>query len=175
MKILGRALELYYRFTAFVCCVILAVVTLVLIWEILSRFFFGQSLRFVAPLVGYSLFVITFLSAAWVLRRSGHISVDIVVDALRGRWQLGLRMVLDLVAAALTGFLAYLTAVYAFTAWQQGTTTPYPFQVPRGLLLSVMPIGLGFLALEFVIQFSRKAGRFRTETGTGASSEEPAI
>jgi C4-dicarboxylate transporter, DctQ subunit len=148
----GRILNFYYRLTAYIGATMFTGVMLLITAEVCARLFFNYSIPIVLDLSGYSLFIVTFLTAAWVLREGGHVTVDLVVVRLKGRMRRFVDTLALLIAAALSAFLAYQAGIHTATAWARGDIIGYPLMIPRGPLLIVMPVGWFFLTLQFLIQ-----------------------
>jgi TRAP-type C4-dicarboxylate transport system permease small subunit len=151
LKIGGRILDFYYRLTAYIGAAIFAGVMLLITAEVAARLFFNYSIPIVLDLGGYSLFIVTFLTSAWVLKEGGHVTVDLAVTKLKGRARRFVDTISLLIAAGLSAFLTYQAGLHTATAWARGDIIGYPLMVPRGPLLMVLPVGWFFLTVQFLI------------------------
>ncbi|HED24000.1 MAG TPA: TRAP transporter small permease [Firmicutes bacterium] len=168
VKFFGNLLDLYYRFAATICAIIIAFVTLMITGEILNRLIFNQSFQFVMQFSGYSLFVVTFLGAGWVLRQDSHISIDFLVERFSERPRLIIKIIMYILGCGLSIFLLYLGWKYTGEAWVQGKSTDYPTLFPLAYLLVLIPIGWFFMAVEFIIQI---VGLFKKLKDTNGTAE----
>lgn len=148
----SRVLGLYYLLTAYVSAAIMAGIMLLITAEVCARLFFNYSIPIVLDVGGYSLFIVTFLAAAWVLREGGHVVVDMLVGGIKGRPRLVIDNAVLIIGAGLSAFLAYQSGIYTATCWVRGDVIGYPLMIPRGPLLMVLPVGWSFLALEFLMK-----------------------
>jgi len=151
-----RILGAYFKLAACVSVFIIVIATLFITAEIIARLFFNTSFQIVMQFSGYSLFIITFLSAGWVLREKSHIIIDFLVVKLKNSARQQLDAAVIIVCAITCIFLFIESAQYVIAAWERGLTTPYPFRLSTAYLLVVMPIGWLSMALEFILQAFKK-------------------
>ncbi|MDQ0314486.1 TRAP transporter small permease [Amorphus orientalis] len=104
----------------------------------------------------YGLLVVTFLGAPWVLRRHEHISVDVFTRALRPRTLRVLLTISDVVAATTCVILAVYAAEAAHEAFLKGSLLFKYLVIPQWIILSVMPLGVTLLAIEFLLRIWRR-------------------
>ena len=154
-KILDQLLQLIYRLFANVSAIIMLFITLLITAEILNRLIFNQSFQFIMQFSGYSLFIVTFLGAAYVLRDDSHITIDFVVERLPEKVRKINKIIMYIIGCGLCIFLLLQTWNYTADAWAKGMSTDYPIRVPLAYLLVLMPIGWLFMAIEFLVQVGR--------------------
>lgn len=116
----------------------------------------GFALGWTLEVTEYTLIVTTFLGAGWALRNGGHIVMDMVPSALRGRSQ-------EIYGAATFGIVALVCLGFTVTgvasaldAYARGTLQVKVYTFPKWILISVVPLGGVFLIVESV----RKMVRF---------------
>lgn len=63
-----------------IACVLLIVALCTVSFNVLSRYFFGMNLTWSIELNEYIMLYIAFLTASWVLKKEGHVEVDIVTS-----------------------------------------------------------------------------------------------
>ena len=68
---------------AILAAVLVAFVTIAVLLDITMRYFLGRPQVWVLEIVEYCLLFITFLAAAWVLKREGHVKMDIAIARLK--------------------------------------------------------------------------------------------
>lgn len=104
----------------------------------------------------YGLLLISFLGAPWVLRRHDHISVDILVRHVSPSTRLGLLTIADLIAALACSVLAYYATQAALDAYAKGSLLFKYLVVPQWIVLSVLPLGMTLLVVEFLLRIHRR-------------------
>ncbi|GAH24314.1 unnamed protein product, partial [marine sediment metagenome] len=67
--------------------------------EITARNLFNYSIRWVLEISEVSLLFITFMGAAWLLRREGHVSLDLLVPRLKPKTQTIINVTTSIVGA----------------------------------------------------------------------------
>lgn len=133
----------------------------VMIYEVVSRYAFGAPTLWAGDLtymLGGAIFV---LAAAYGLREDGHVSIDFVTMAMPARLREGLRAVLLLlVALPAFGWLSWVAAAKAISAYQSGTTDPVSAFAPKlWPLYSAIAVGLIVLSLQVFVSALRSAGK----------------
>ena len=124
--------------------------------DVVVRYFFGVSVRWVIVLNEWSLLFIAFLGAAWLQRQGGHVRLDILISRFGPRS----RFAADLFALVL-GIVVCIVLVWygGKVTWAKFLTNEYDFfkidDVPIYLILVVIPLG----SLAFLIQLLRDAYR----------------
>jgi TRAP-type C4-dicarboxylate transport system permease small subunit len=125
-------------------------------WEVFSRYFLGRGTVWVIEFSEYALLYMTFLGAAWLLKKEGHVEMDIVVTAL----QPGTRRVLKAVTSAICGLvclmLAWSGADVALDYLERGLHRPTLVAPPAFPLFVIIPIGF-FLLFVQLLRRAREA------------------
>lgn len=121
--------------------------------DVACRKLVGTSLVWALEFSEYSLLFITFLGAAWLLRREGHPSLDIVVNRLNP----GARALVNITMSVLGALLCLVVAGFGTaTTWdlfQRGVNMATMLEPPKAPLVAIIPIG----SLLLFIQFLRRA------------------
>lgn len=125
---------------------------------------FGWTLE----LCEYGLLLVSFLGAPWVLRRHDHISVDVLVRHVSPRTRHGLLTIADLLAATACAVLAYYATLAALDAYAKGSLLFKYLVVPQWIVLSVLPLGMTLLVIEFLLRIER---RFSGAATTNSEAE----
>ena len=99
---------------------------------------------------GTMLLWITFLGAAWVLRREEHITIDLVFSNISPEAQRWLGVVNSIICALVCLVLTVYGLTEVITSWQRGIRIPAEIEMPRYLNLMVIPLGTFFLWLQFM-------------------------
>lgn len=118
----------------------------------------------------YALYLITMLTAPWLLRRGQHVRLDLILTAVP-------RRVAWLMEAAgdILGFIVCLVMIrYAwlmtFEAYRNGSITIKNLIFPEWWMLAPLPISFVLLAIEFVFRFHRLLqSRDRREEATSVA------
>lgn len=135
---------------AVVACLLLVAVMLATILKVALRGLFGIGVIGVDQLSGNALVYLTFLGAAWVLRREGHVTMDIVLAGVTSGIRRRLIVLNSLIGAAICFALAYFGyhAIEVSIARQVVVVTE--LEIPRAIGLAPIPVGAFLLGLEFL-------------------------
>ena len=123
---------------------------------IFSRYFLNRPMGWMIEIAEYILLHLTFLLAAWVLKRDAHVKMDVVVEFLGPRIRLFLNVFGSILGAMVCIVLVWFGTKVTWHLYQSGTLTPTYLEVPKFPLTIVIPFG----SLLFMIQFIRRAYGF---------------
>jgi C4-dicarboxylate transporter DctQ subunit len=129
---------------------VLGFILLAVCWEVITRYFLGKGTIWVEEIGEYSMLFMTFLGAAWLLTKDGHVEMDIVVARFPQRTQLLIRAVMSWVGAAICLVMTYSGGDVAFDHLARGLHQPTPVEPPDFPLFAVIPLGFLFLSIQFM-------------------------
>ncbi|MBN9249028.1 MAG: TRAP transporter small permease [Mesorhizobium sp.] len=156
MSKLERSFDFVLDFFAVVAGVLLVVMMLATVLKVALRAFFNHGILGIDQISGTMMVYITFLGAAWVLRRDGHVSVDIVIGNLRPNVQRIVMFVSSLIGAAVCFVITWFATQAVLLSLQRGILIAAEIEIPRAVNLWVIPLGCLLLGIEFL----RRALRF---------------
>lgn len=139
-------------FMALLAGILLVVAVLIVCWEIAMRYFVHQPLVWMVEVCEYILFTIAFLGAPWLLKKGGHVSVDIVTEHLSSRMQRYMRrtaMISGVIVSAIICYFSFTTALECYTS---GVLVTKTFNVPKHYFLFLICLGYLLLMCEFARQ-----------------------
>ena len=152
--------------TGFACCagVVLIFMTVSINFEVLMRYLLNRPTSWVVDSNSYALVFMTFLSAAWVLSREGHVKIELLVDRLPEKARRIINAATSIAGVILCGLFSWYGVVITHRAIVQKEMLVESIIVPKWPIVAVMPIG-GFLLM---IEFMRKGWR---HTATSQSTD----
>jgi TRAP-type C4-dicarboxylate transport system permease small subunit len=103
----------------------------------------------------YSLYLMTLLTAPWLLRRGQHVRLDVVLTVVPPRIAWLMEAVGDLLGFCVSVILVRYGAAMAYDSWRLGAITIKNLVFPEWWLLAPLPIAFVLLAIEFVFRFER--------------------
>lgn len=136
--------------------VLLIFVMLVVCAEIVLRYFFHSPTLWVLEISEVLLLYITFLGTAWLLRREGHVKIDMLLTRLPLRTQALLNITTSTIGAIMWLALTWYGIVVTLDLFQRGISTPTVLHLPRFAIILIIPVG----SLMLAIQFLRRAGGY---------------
>lgn len=153
-----RGIEAITATFGVVAALLLIAATVVVCQMIFVRSVLGWSTIWQTDFVVYAATAAIFLGAPYVLSQKGHVGVDFIQSGLRGRT----RRVVDRMAM-LGGFV--FCAVMAYSSWHYfqealagGWRTETVWAIPLWIPLLPLPLGFGFLCLQYVAEAIKYEG-----------------
>ena len=146
---------------ALAACALVFGMTLMICADVLLR-----NVRIVPGLVGLEwsneiseamLYLITMLTAPWLLRKGQHVRVDIVLRAVPKRVGWVMEWIVDVLGLACCLVIAYYGARAALASFKAGSMSIKTLVTPEWWLLSVLPVAFLALSLEMLFRMRRLA------------------
>lgn len=134
----------------YLACILLAFSMLSVNVEIFYRFFVGKAQLWVVEVSEYILLIMTFLGAAWVLKKDGHVRMDVLVNRLEPRAQLTLNIITSAVGAIFCLVIVWYGTDVTWDNYQRGTTFYKAVGFPKAPIMAAIPIGSFLLFIQFL-------------------------
>jgi TRAP-type transport system small permease protein len=153
----GKLLEGF----ALVACALVFGMTLMICADVLLR-----NVRIVPGLAGLEwsneiseamLYLLTMLTAPWLLRRGQHIRVDIILRAVPKQVGWMFEWVVDLLGLGCSALIAYYGARAALASFNAGSVSIKTLVTPEWWLLSVLPVAFLAVSIEMLFRMRRLA------------------
>lgn len=150
---------------------VLVLVTAGVCAEVAFRYGLAQPITWIVEVTEYSLLYITFLGTSWVLRRGGHIRVDLFVVAMPERAQMAFCVIASLIGVIIALVLTVFGTQVTIEAWARGAFKPTTLQAPTWMVLAAIPIGSAALLARFAVNAGLYAHAFATGRKIGSLAE----
>lgn len=176
---LGRALSLVNRIVIVLGGVALVGACGVLSYSVLLRYLFKVPTVWQDETAVFLIVGATFLSAAAVQERRGHVAIEALASLLPDRVNQGRLVVVDAASLVFCGFFAWKSWVLLDEAWVDGQTSSSTWAPPLWIPYSLMSVGMTLLALQLALQIvdallagPLAAGWARPKIGIAADLDE---
>ncbi|MFC2013938.1 TRAP transporter small permease subunit [Chloroflexota bacterium] len=130
-------------------CLILFIM-LAIGFDVVLRYFLNRPIIWVGEISEYTLLYITFLATAWLLRREGHVRMDIVLRRLTPKTQSLVNLITSLVGAIICMAIVLYGTQTTWSHFQRGLFIPTHLEPPKFILLLIIPLGSFLLFIEFI-------------------------
>ena len=110
----------------------------------------------------YGLYLMTLLTAPWLLRRGQHVRIDMALVLVPPRVAWLIEAAADIVGLAASLVLVWYGTIMTAQSARLGSLTIKNLVFPEWWLLAPLPVCFALLALEFVLRFQRLMGAPRT-------------
>jgi len=139
---------------------LIALGVLVVCHMVIVRYGFNQDTIWQTDFVTYSLVAATFIGSPYVLMTRGHVNVDVLPHYLGPRMRFSLALFSAVISFAFALTIAALTAKFWLESWESRWVSDTMWRARLWIPYSAMPIGLGLLALQYVVDiYSLVTGR----------------
>ena len=158
MKAFVRIVSASSRVGGFVAIILIAVAALIVSQMVFIRYVLNGSTIWQTEFVTYALVAATFLGSPYVLLEKGHVNIDILVNAARGRVRLAVELAGGLVGLTFCGLFAWSGWHHFYEAWANNWTTDTVWALPLWIPLLPIPAGIGLMCLQYVAEFFKLGG-----------------
>ena len=151
----GRVLDAL----ALIACALILGMTLMICADVFLR-----NVRILPSMVGLAwsneiseamLFLVTMLTAPWLLHRGQHIRVDIILRAVPPIVGWFFEWIVDVLAFGCCAVIAWYSARAAWASYAAGSLSIKTLVTPEWWLLCVLPVAFALLTLEMVFRMRR--------------------
>ena len=147
-NIYNRIIEL----GALIAGVLLIFLMLSVTLEVALRYFLGRPTSWVMEICGYILLYIPFLVAAWILRRDGHVRMDLVIGTLSPKVQSLVNAITSFVSAVICLLLTWYGIKATLYFSKMGYKTPTILMLPKSMIITIIFVGSFLLSVQFLIE-----------------------
>ena len=154
-RIFDGIIDLCVAFAA----VLVLLITLGIASDVTLRFFFNRPIWWMIEVVEYALLWITFLLAAWVLRREKHVKMDIVLKRLKPTVQSLVNIITSVLSAIAFLVLTWFAAAITWESFKMGYVDYAALKPPLAPIQVIIPIGSFLL---FILLLRRAHGYWKS-------------
>jgi TRAP-type transport system small permease protein len=147
----GRLLDALAAAAALILLAMVVVVTADILLRNLALF----GISWANEVTEYSLYLITLLTAPWLLRRGQHVRLDIILTLVPGRVAWLMEALGDVLGFAVCLLLIRYGIAMTTDSARLGALTIKNLVFPEWWLLAPLPTAFVLLAIEFVFRFQR--------------------
>ncbi len=163
-KIFDGTLDIFVILAA----VLILFIALGIATDVTLRYFWSRPIFWMTEVTEYALLWLTFLVAAWLLRREGHVKMDLLVNRLKPRGQRRINITTSILSAIVCLVIAWDSAMATWESYVKGYIEWTLLEPPTTPIIVIIPIGFSLL----FIQFLRRAYGYWS-SGRMVQPEEP--
>jgi TRAP-type C4-dicarboxylate transport system permease small subunit len=150
-QVFGRLIEALARLAALILLVMVAIVTA----DIVLRNLGGGGFAWANEVSEYALYLMTLLTAPWLLHRGAHVRLDIVLALIPPRAAWCMEAIGDILGFAVSLVLVRYGLAMTYDSWRLGAITIKNLVFAEWWLLAPLPVTFALLAIEFIFRFER--------------------
>ncbi len=151
-KSIGSGLRHFNRWMAIFSAFLIFAATLILVYAVVTRYFFFVSNDWVIELCIFLLIGATFLAAAHTQSERGHVGIEVMDEVMPPRWNRIRHLMGDFFSLIVVAFIASNSWEFTYNAYDQGWRTDSTWGPALWIPYSLMAFGLSTLALQMVVQ-----------------------
>lgn len=119
-------------------------------YEVVTRYFFNRPTVWVIEIGEYLLLYMLFLGTAWVLKREGHVKMDLLLNRLKPRAKslvnFGTSFICLVCFLILTWYGVQAVLFSARIGYYKGSV----IEIPEVFIIVIIPIGSFLLSIQFI-------------------------
>ena len=135
------------------------VAAVVLSYSVIMRALFRAATYWQDEAASFLLVGATFLTAAFVQERRGHVGIEALAEILPARVNRMRMIFVDLASCAFCAFFSWKSWTLLHEAWVDGQVTSSTWGPPLWIPYSLMAVGMSLLTLQLALQFLIGASR----------------
>jgi TRAP-type C4-dicarboxylate transport system permease small subunit len=132
-------------------------------YEVISRYFFGSPTIWVADITDYLLLYATFLPAAWLLKRGGHVKLTLMLEHVSLKKRLIIEIINSIISVVVCAFVVLYGAFDTWEAFEKNIIIPRPMEVSKYLIIIIIPFGTLLLLFQFIAETFKYIDQLKSE------------
>lgn len=140
---------------AVIAALILLAMVLIVTGDIVLRNTVSKGFVWANEVSEYALYLITVLTAPWLLRRGQHVRLDLVLTAVPKSVALVMEAIGDIAGFVVSVAMVRYATLMTWDAWSNGSITIKNLVFPEWWLLAPLPVCFVLLTIEFIFRFHR--------------------
>ena len=132
---------------------LLLFITFAIFYTIVARFLNIPGPIWAVQFTEYALLWMTLLGTAWVLKRQRHVSVDLLTSRLSAQTKVYFNLAHSVMGVVVSGIFCWYGTVVTWGQYQRGVVDIQVVDMPKYLILMIIPIGFLFLIGQFLRKF----------------------
>ena len=153
METINKVIDFCMKVLSLIAAIALGFLLLGICYSTLSRVAFNKPLTNLVEYSTYSLVYVTFFGAPEILKKKGHINLDIITTMISEKANRVLSMVVNIAGALISAVITYYGALVAIDNFVNNIKIMDSMGTPQYLLTATIPIGMFFMTVQFIRNF----------------------
>ncbi len=151
VNIAAKAFDRLNDYLAIVAQVVVAYMVISITFQVVTRYFFNWVPAGLMETWEYGLMYVPFLGAAWLLKREGHVVMDVLIRAFKPGTQAVLNTTTSVLAGLACLIFAWFSGAMVIETFIAGyTDVESVLQVPDWAIIIIIPFGMALLFIQFM-------------------------
>ena len=148
---LGIAFDKIVDYLAAAAGALILAAMLIVSVDVVMRYYFRKPMIWVSETTEMILMLVAFLGTAWLLRKEGHVRVDIIINRLKPEWQALLGIISCVIGLAVCTVIVLYGIRVTWEFAQLGHFRETPVRLPTAPFMAAIPLS----GLLMFVQFAR--------------------
>jgi C4-dicarboxylate transporter DctQ subunit len=148
--IVNKSLDFTMDALAYVAAFLLAFVMVTICIDVVLRYFFLSPMMWVTEVTEYSLLWVTFLGTAWLLKKKGHVIMDLVVNRIKSEYQTILNIIMSIIGVIICLVITAYGIKVILDVFNRQLTLSTLLTPPAWVIFIIIPIGSFLLTVQFI-------------------------
>jgi len=150
LKTIGAIIDRITDILAYIAGFFLVYIVISVTLDVIFRYFFNSPLPYTLDISEILLHFITFLTAAWVMKRNGHVKMDFILASLKKKHELFMYGITSIVAAIICLVLCWYSSVVTLDLFQRKIIEGLMLELPRAPIIAVIPLSFLFMFFQCI-------------------------
>ncbi|HTL77364.1 MAG TPA: TRAP transporter small permease [Casimicrobiaceae bacterium] len=155
----ARGVRALSTLCGFVAAGLVALAVVIVCEMVFVRYVLNRSTIWQTDFITYCITAATFIGSPYVLLTRGHVNVNVLPLHLSPRRRYVLALFASIVSAAFCAVMTVMTFLFWKEAWDNRWVSDTMWRARLWIPYSSMPIGLGLLTLQYVVDIVRLVTR----------------
>lgn len=171
----ARVVHAISQLCGFVAAALVAIAVIVVCQMVFVRYVMNQSTIWQTDFITYCITAATFVGSPYVLMTHGHVNVNVLPLHLKPRGRFVLALFAGITSALFCLVMAVMTFLFWKEAWDNRWVSDTMWRARLWIPYGSMPIGLGLLTLQYVVDIAFLVTGRETPFGIPAENDAAAI
>ena len=145
-----RIFDYILKFFFILAGILIIYMMLSVCWDVVVRYIFNRPSLWVVDVASFALLFLTFLVAAWVLKRDGHVRMELIVDRLNPRDKLLVNGIMSVIAAVVFLLMTWYSANEELVLYQTQFQVNSVTRPLKYLIYFIIPLGSFLVSIQLV-------------------------
>ena len=145
-----RGFDYVLKFFFILAGILIIYMMLSVCWDVVVRYIFNRPSLWVVDVASFALLFLTFLVAAWVLKRDGHVRMELIVDRLNPRDKLLVNGIMSVIAAVVFLLMTWYSANEELVLYQTQFQVNSVTRPLKYLIYFIIPLGSFLVSIQLV-------------------------
>lgn len=160
---------------AYTIAVLAIIVTVLMLVQIIGRYFFGNAISWSEEIVRYLFLWIIMLGASYATREKANITIDLLSKSLKGKQKFIIDTIVTVLWLVVCIYICIISFDYTMFMKESGATSTV-LRIPLWLVYLAIPTGFSLMGIRVILNYviDIRTGTFLKNKGRSELGEDEA-